>query len=63
MKKINFLKKTPEKFEIVTWSDLDFALENSTKNDIFLTSCFSPVKYRDRRSEKIDFLKKDLKNF
>ena len=28
-----------------------------------LTFLFSPVKYRDRNSEKIDFLKKNLKNF
>ena len=47
-KKINFLKKKIEKLEIVKWSEMDFALEKSTKNRFF---------------SDLMTLKKKLKNF
>ena len=53
-----FFEKKFEKFEILTRSELDFALKKSTINDFFLTSCFSPLQYRVRNSEKKWFFEK-----
>ena len=59
-KKINFSKKN---FEIVTWSELVFALWKSTKNDFFSDLIFLTFAVRrSKQWQKFDFLKKKLES-
>ena len=61
MKKIE--KKTWKGFEILKWSEMDFALWKSTKSYFFADFAFLTCEIKGRNSEKIIFLEKNLENF